>query len=147
MVIHRVTHTGGQLETKTAIERIREQSGHAQLHALQVVALLEQRRLSTMLDLVESPIAPQPWLELAHCAPVPASLLIQEPELERRIAKPVADLKRGAKTTLAEHVTEHHRAAGPNERAERSATRAHIGLANRLERHLRRVLSLAQRRE
>ena len=145
-VIHRMAHTAAELDPQGTIERIRHETGQAQLHALQVVRLLEKRRLTVVLDGFVPPIAAKPRLQLGHGSPVPPPFLIQESELECRVSQPIADLNRRAEPPLAEHVSKHDGAAGSDEGAEGAPARAQIRLADVLERQPRGVVTMDEAR-
>ena len=105
-VIHRVPHASAELDAQGPVEGIRQQTGRAQLHSLHVIRLLQERWRSVVLDRRIPPIPAERRFELADQAPVPSTLLIQEAELERGVAQPIADLDGRANTTLPEHVAE-----------------------------------------
>src|SRR5690349_17926279 len=96
----------GEFEPQSAAERIGHKRRRSQLHALEIVDLLQYRRLTLVLDGFPGRVAADTGLELGDRSPVPAPLLIQESKRKRGVAQVIPHLHGRTQPPFSEHVAE-----------------------------------------
>ena len=128
-----VPYTRRHFEAKTPAEWVCDEAGRTQLHALEVVDLLQQRSLAFMDDNRIESMPANRRRQPDDTSPVPATFLVQKSSLEGDVAHSVGHLNRGTEATLAEHVAEQHRPTGTHKGSQGASAGAQIRLPDPFE--------------